>query len=122
MLQIYFFSLLRRLNQRQANFQGRHAPGTRVADRFVNHDRVVELHQLTPARWTAAADERNIFGSFIAVDKQAELGLPDVAFLASRDEDTEIVGQPRLGFAPVADFSLVRATDAPLAFVGGFMS
>ena len=107
MLQEDFLALLGRLYERQTNFQGRHAPRAGVADRFVEHDGIVELHQFAAARRPAAADERNIFGAFVAVDEQAELRLADIAFFAGRDEDAEIVGQPGLGFAAVADFALV---------------
>jgi hypothetical protein len=48
--------------------------------------------------------------------------LADVAFFTARDENTEVVGQPRLGLAPVADFSFVRAADAHLILIGIFVS
>src|SRR5262245_17970645 len=118
MLQEDFLALLGRLYERQTNFQGRHTPRSRVADRFIEHGGIVELHQFAAARRPAAADERNIFGAFIAVDEQTELRLTNIALFARRDEDAEIVGQPRLGFAAVADFALVHAADPHLIFVG----
>src|SRR5580765_567045 len=122
MLQEDFLAFLGRLYERQTHFQGRHAPGAGMADRLVEHDGIVELHQLTTARGSTAADERNIFGAFVTVNEQAELRLADIALLASRDKDAEIVGQPWLGFATVADFPLMCAADAHLVFVGGFVT
>src|SRR5919109_1092289 len=38
------FSFFRRLDERQAYFQRRHAPGTRMTDRFIENDGVIKFH------------------------------------------------------------------------------
>src|SRR5581483_5685201 len=73
-------------------------------------------------RRAAAADQRHVLGSFVAVNEKAVLGLADIAFLAGGDQYAEIVGQPGLGLAAVANFPLVAAADAHGVFVGVFVA
>ena len=58
----------------------RHAPGAGVADRFIEYDGIVKFHQLTAPRRTAAADERDVLGAFVAMNEQSVLRLTDIAF------------------------------------------
>src|SRR5439155_13531793 len=122
MRQKNFFSFLRRLYDGQANFQSRHSPRAGVANRFVEHHRIVEFHQLPAPGWSATPEQGHVLGPLVAVNEQAILRLAEIAFFASRDKYTEVIGYPRLNFAAVADLSFLRATDAHLIFVGIFIA